>query len=391
VDTLASMLVIVLICAVVVLLRQRLTSRKKAAAEIQRLTRETAPRSDVSEALASREALLTGLDSPALVFGADGTLIRANPAARAQIPNVVANPDVSQLGAAVAGCIESGQPRTAEVTVYTPERRRFQAVVRPYTTRQGQACVAVLSESSARDDYRDARRLFSAGVSHELRTPLARILALVDTLALPLDEAERLAAIDQARAEVDAMRELIEDMILLVRLESHELTGAGDRTDVTAAVESAVERHRQAAARREMKLAGDATRGLVVAVSSRLLDVVLDNLVANAIRHAGPGTRVDIRARGLAGMVEVVVQDTGVGIPAEHIDHVFERFYRVEHARSTPGTGLGLAIVKHIAEEYGGRATAESVPGAGTIMRVKLPAPAAVETPARLAGEVGSA
>jgi signal transduction histidine kinase len=381
------LLVIVLVCALAVLLRQRVASRKNTQLEIQRLTREMAPRSDVSEALASREALLTGLDSPALVFGADGTLIRANPAARAQIPNVVANPDVSQLAAAVAGCIESGQPRSAEVTVYTPERRRFQAVVRPYTTRQGQACVAVLSESSARD----ARRLFSAGVSHELRTPLARILALVDTLALPLDDGERLAAIDQARAEVDAMRELIEDMILLVRLESHELTGAGDRTDVTLAVERAVERHRQAAAGREMELGGEATRGLVVAVSSRLLDVVLDNLVANAIRHAGPGTRVDIRARGLAGVVEVVVQDTGVGIPAEHIDHVFERFYRVEHARSTPGTGLGLAIVKHIAEEYGGRATAESVPGAGTIMRVKLPAPAAVETQAPLAGEVGSA
>ncbi|MGN6378348.1 MAG: sensor histidine kinase [Gaiellales bacterium] len=389
-DTLAVVLMLALVGAVVALARERRAGRQEVAREIQRLSRETAPRYELSEALASRDALLTGLDSPALVFAADGTLMRANPAARSQIPDVLANPDGSQLAAAVLGCIESGQARSAEVTVYTPERRRFQAIVRPYSTRHGQACVALLSESSERDDYRDARRLFSAGVSHELRTPLARILALVDTLALPLDDGERLAAIDQARAEVDAMRELIEDMILLVRLESHELTGAGDRTDITTAVESCVERHRQAALNREMELAGDATRGLVVAVNARLLDVVLDNLVTNAIRHAGPGARIDVRARGLAGAVELVVHDTGVGIPADHIDHVFERFYRVEHARSTPGTGLGLAIVKHIAEEYGGRATAESVPGAGTIMRIKLPAPAAMETQARLAGEASS-
>jgi two-component system, OmpR family, sensor histidine kinase SenX3 len=386
-QALAVVLAVALVAALAALARERIAGRLRAAADLARLTRETAPRGELSEALASREALLTGLDTPALLFGADGRLVRANAAARDQVPEVVADPAGGELGAAIAACIASGQARSAEVTVYQPERRRFQVSLRPYTTREGQACAAVLSETSAHDDYRDARRLFSAGVSHELRTPLARILALVDTLALPLDDAEREAAIDQARAEVDAMRELIEDMILLVRLESHELTGIAERTDVTAAVEGCVDRHQQAAAEHEMELAGDATRGLVVAVAPRLLDVVLDNLVANAIRHAGSGARVDVRARGLAGAVELVVQDTGVGIPAEHIDHVFERFYRVEHSRSTPGTGLGLAIVKHIAEEYGGRATAEPGPGGGTIMRVVLPAPAAVETQARMAGE----
>jgi signal transduction histidine kinase len=125
-----------------------------------------------------------------------------------------------------------------------------------------------------------------------------------------------------------------------------------------------------------MALDAQANRGLVVAVPPRLVDAVLDNLVENAIRHAGDGERVELRVRGLSGAVELVVHDSGGRIPPEHLGRVFERFHRVEDARSGPGTGLGLAIVKHIAEEYGGRATAESSPSAGTTMRVILPAPA---------------
>jgi len=138
-----------------------------------------------------------------------------------------------------------------------------------------------------------------------------------------------------------------------------------------------VVRHADAARLASMTLASQANRGLVVAVPARLVDAVLDNLVENAIRHAGQGEHIDLRVRGLSGAVELVVHDSGGRIPPEHLGRVFERFHRVENARSGPGTGLGLAIVKHIAEEYGGRATAESSQAAGTTMRVVLPAPAA--------------
>ena len=111
-----------------------------------------------------------------------------------------------------------------------------------------------------------------------------------------------------------------------------------------------------------MSLGTAVTRGLVAAVAPRLVDAVLDNLVENAIHHAGEGEAIVVRARGLSGAVEIVVHDTGGRIPPEHLSRVFERFYRIEDARSGPGTGLGLAIVKHIAEEYGGRATVESSP-----------------------------
>jgi signal transduction histidine kinase len=115
------------------------------------------------------------------------------------------------------------------------------------------------------------------------------------------------------------------------------------------------------------------------------VDVILDNLLENAIRHAGKGADVDVTARGLAGAVELSIADTGAGVPAEHLSRVFERFHRVEGSRAGPGTGLGLAIVKHIAEAHGGRAVMDSVEGQGTTVRVTLPAPAAA--PAAEAGQ----
>src|SRR4029078_13448975 len=108
---------------------------------------------------------------------------------------------------------------------------------------------------------------------------------------------------------------------------------------------------------------------LLVPVPPRLVEAVLDNLVENAIRRAGEGESIEVRIRGLSGAVDLVVHDTGGRIPPDHLGRVFERFHRVEDARSGPGTGLGLAIVKHIAEEYGGRGTAASSPSSGAAMR----------------------
>jgi signal transduction histidine kinase len=335
------------------------------------------PRAELSAALAAREALFLAAPGPVMMYAPGGHLIRANLLARDQ-PQLVAEPPVAALAAAIERIGAGETVEAVELTVYSPERRRYEAQLRPFTTEDGPGCIAMLKDVSSAVDFREARRLFSAGVSHELRTPLARILGLTDTVALPLEESERQSTIEQIRAEIDAMRRLIEEMVLLVQLESHELTGIGERADVDDAVRDCVDRHAHSATANGMTLELNTTRGLVAAVLPRLLDVVLDNLVTNAITHAGSGATIRVSARGLAGAVELSVSDTGTGIPDEHVARVFERFYRVEDARSTPGTGLGLAIVKHIAEEYGGRASIESVPGEGTTITVVLPAPAAV-------------
>jgi two-component system phosphate regulon sensor histidine kinase PhoR len=347
------------------------------AAVVSRRLRGSAPRAELSEARAWRDALMSAMPSPVLVFDEGGQLVRANALARRQAPTLLELGAQPELEAAVRAAL-AGKAPTGDLglTVYEPERRRYRIHVQPFRGETGARCVVVLEDESAEADYRDARRLFSAGVSHELRTPLQRILGLVETLGLDLPEATKSETIAQAVLEVDGMRRLIEDMIMLVQLESHRFDGSIEPTEMAEAVEACVRRHADAAVQASMSLDAQANRGLVAAVPPRLVDAVLDNLVENAIRHAGEGQRVELRVRGLSGAVELVVHDTGGRIPPEHLGRVFERFHRVEDARSGPGTGLGLAIVKHIAEEYGGRATAESSPSAGTTMRVVLPAPA---------------
>ena len=366
--------------AVVLLVRTRRDHAAGEAAQAREL-RARVPRSELSEARAGRDALMAAVPSPVLVFDADGRLVRANALAREEASALLdlgAQPD---LAAAVESALTGGTPAGEfGLTVYEPDRRRYRAHLQAFRREGGARCVVVLTDESAEADYRDARRLFSAGVSHELRTPLQRILGLVETLGLDLPDEGRAEIIAQARLEVDGMRRLIEDMIMLVQLEGHRVDGAGEPTDMAEAVSACLRRHADAAAEASMPLSAQANRGLVVAVPPRLVEAVLDNLVENAIRHAGEGESIEVRVRGLSGAVELVVHDTGGRIPPDHLGRVFERFHRVEDARSGPGTGLGLAIVKHIAEEYGGRATAESSPTAGTTMRVVLPAPAAVRT-----------
>ena len=146
------------------------------------------------------------------------------------------------------------------------------------------------------------------------------------------------------------------------------MTGIGERADVDHAVHECVDRHQRRADEHGMTIRpSQTTRGLVAAVLPRLLDVVLDNLVANAITPRRPGDDGERAAREAGGRRRAVrCRTPAPAFRAEHVARMFERFYRVEGARSGPGTGLGLAIVKHIAEEYGGRASIESVPGDGT-------------------------
>ena len=364
--------------AVVMLVRVRRDHARREDA-LARDLRDRVPRSEVSEARAGRDALMAAVPSPVLVFDADGRLVRANALARDEATALLdldSQPDLAAaVEAALAGGTAAGE---IGLTVYEPDRRRYRAHLQAFRGEGGTRCVVILTDESAEADYRDARRLFSAGVSHELRTPLQRILGLVETLGLDLPDEGRAEIIAQARLEVDGMRRLIEDMIMLVQLEGHRSDGSGEPTEMAEAVAACLRRHADAAAAASMPLSAQANRGLVVAVPPRLVEAVLDNLVENAIRHAGEGESIEVRVRGLSGAVELVVHDTGGRIPPDHLGRVFERFHRVEDARSGPGTGLGLAIVKHIAEEYGGRATAESSPTSGTTMRVVLPAPAAV-------------
>jgi len=211
------------------------------------------------------------------------------------------------------------------------------------------------------DPFEELRIGFTAAVSHELRTPLARLLALLDSASLPGADTEALVA--QARDEVEAMAELVDDVLFLSELETgRTVVGLGDVRiapiveEVVASLRASAERHGQELV---MLLADDAT----VAVRPRMLRVLVENLLTNAIRYAGDGARVTISTRREGEAVLISVADNGRGVPRAELPRLFERFFRGDRARTTHGTGVGLAIVKHVGTQAGGDVEARPGPG----------------------------
>lgn len=357
---LAVALVVVVVAAVLALRRERARN-----AHLETELADRVPRAELAGTIASLEDLLEAAPTPVLQFATDGTVQRWNGAALAAFPDrEVPDALVPIVAEVLAG--ESAVDR--EIVVEEPARRRFEVHLRA----QPGAVLAVLVDVTASGDFREARRLFSAAVSHELRTPLARILGLAETLELPQTEAERETLVAQIEVEVDAMRGLIDDMLMLAALDRGEIA-TGEHADAGAAAEAVVADRRARRTWRGRDLQFVAVRGLRVQIAPRLLEVVIGNLLDNALLHAGPDAMVTVAVAPATEEVEVAVTDTGVGISPEHLPHVFERFYRAESSRAGPGTGLGLAVVKHIVEAHGGRVVADSRPGLGTTVRLTLP------------------
>jgi two-component system, OmpR family, phosphate regulon sensor histidine kinase PhoR len=342
-----------------------------------RVLRERVARAELSHALLTRDTLLEAIPAPAIIIAPDATVERVNHAA-GSLPEgltpgaAIADVD-AELGEAVDLVLGGVASMTREVTIDEPARRTFEVHLRRVPSDDAAGAIALLLDITANVDFRESRRLFSAAVSHELRTPLARILGLVETLALPQSQAERDALVAQTEIEVDNLRRLIDEMLLLAALDRGEVMVSDETADAGASAEAVIADRGARRASRKRALSVDATRGLSVPLPARLLEVVIGNLVDNALRHAGPDAAVFVSVRQRDSEVEVAVRDDGVGIAPQHLPHVFERFYRGEASRAGPGTGLGLAVVKHIVEAHRGRVQAESSVGCGTTVRLFLP------------------
>jgi two-component system phosphate regulon sensor histidine kinase PhoR len=215
--------------------------------------------------------------------------------------------------------------------------------------------------------YEELRVGFTAAVSHELRTPLARLLALLETAALP--DADRDALLAQARDQVDEMRELVDDILFLSELESgREVVSLGS-TVALPVLEEVRDRLADSAERADVVLRVDAPDSVELPLRRRMLQVVAENLAENAIRYAGPGSTCTLAAR--AGVLEVA--DDGRGVEDVDLPRLFERFYRSDRARASRGTGLGLAIAKHVVTAAGGEVAATGRPGHGLTVRCEFP------------------
>jgi two-component system, OmpR family, sensor histidine kinase SenX3 len=220
------------------------------------------------------------------------------------------------------------------------------------------------------------RRDFVANASHELKTPAASIQAAAETLGHAIGDDPAAAARFAAQLERDAIRlsRIISDLLDLSRLESGSDLQEDVRLDVLASEEAAASDPRAIDGQLTHRV--DAGAPVMVTGSARDLSLMIRNLIDNAIRHTPPGGTIDTQVGSIDGWAIVTVTDTGVGIPTRDLPRVFERFYRVDRARSreTGGTGLGLAIVKHVAENHGGSVSVRSELGQGSTFEVRLPA-----------------
>ena len=235
-------------------------------------------------------------------------------------------------------------------------------------------------------DVTELRRLermrqdFVANVSHELKTPLASIKAYTETLldwALH-DENVNVRFLNRIEEQADRLNQLILDLLSLARLEAgHEVFHHGPLA-VSAVVETCIETHRGRAEAKEIALRldlGPIVETTLVVADEEAVHQIFDNLIDNAIKYTPGGGWIAVRCRLTDVAVELDVADSGIGIPRDDLPRIFERFYRVDKARSREmgGTGLGLSIVKHLIQSIGGQITVESRVGEGTRFTVQLP------------------
>jgi two-component system, OmpR family, phosphate regulon sensor histidine kinase PhoR len=223
-----------------------------------------------------------------------------------------------------------------------------------------------------RSEYDELRAGFTAAVSHELRTPLARLLALLESAELP--GADLQALLRQAHGEVAEMRELVDDILFLSELEQQrEIVSLGD-TEAAPVLRELVselfERAELAGITLELRIEDDS---LHVPLRPRMLRLVAENVVVNAIRYAGEGANCTVSLWREDDGIVLEVADDGAGVPEEDVPRLFERFFRSDRARTTRGSGLGLAIVKHVIEAAGGKVEARGGQGRGLDVRCSLP------------------
>ncbi len=224
-----------------------------------------------------------------------------------------------------------------------------------------------LSKAGDLTAYEELRAGFTAAVSHELRTPLARLLSLLETATLPGEDVVPL--VEQALAEVEHIRELIDEVLFLSELESGARVVALGAVPVLPELEAAVGELTEPARRAGVGISVVGDSAVELEIRPRLLRVIAQNLAENAIRYAGPGSTFTLTVERTPSGVILRGTDDGIGVPEAELSRLFERFYRSDRSRASRGTGLGLAIVKHIVTQAGGTVDATGGLGAGLEVR----------------------
>ncbi|HHG73708.1 MAG TPA: GHKL domain-containing protein [Persephonella sp.] len=224
--------------------------------------------------------------------------------------------------------------------------------------------------------YKQAKKDFVSNVSHELKTPITVLKGVIETLENEDDPEVIKGFLNKAKKRIHQMDSLINDLLILAKLESKEEKIQKKKVKLKGLVNQIIDDLQHIASEKRVKVKNSVSSDFTVFVDEKKFSILLKNLIENAIKYNKHGGSVLINAERKDKYVLITVSDTGIGIPKESLPLIFERFYRVDKSRSrnVGGTGLGLSIVKHITEAHNGKVEVESQIGKGSKFTIKLPA-----------------
>ncbi len=328
-------------------------------------------------------SVLSVLSSSAVVLDSEDRVLQASVAAQAF--GLVKNDElvVQELLALARQVRRDGEIREGEMEVSTNgvSGRTTSFAVRAAAlgagVGDGGLILLLIEDQTESRRVEEVRRDFVANTSHELKTPVGALALLAETVEDAADDPEAVRRFaGRMRQEAARLTNLVQDMITLSRIQAAEPVPDPVPVELDAVVAEALDRCRMKASARGIDLAAGGSHGLWVLGDEDLLVTALRNLLENAVAYSPDKTRVGITTKRAGhDAVEISVADQGIGIPERDLERIFERFYRVDAARSraTGGTGLGLAIVKHVTAAHGGKVTVVSKEGAGSTFTLRLP------------------